>query len=281
MSINPFKIFRSTKPYVEGAGQLCEVSILQHSPILQPASMEEINVTELPDESVSQRVRQRRVPAPKGLQEAARRADESTGAPTGRTTRGPKLTRGQRNEMQIRATLGALVLSALTLGLAAFLLGLFHRGEWPSRPNARPIGDNENSTLQALTLLQDQGSPYVIVFYSTKCMACRNMRAPFLRASTLLEKFVPCFTAEVSHEVSRKLARQLNVTNVPSIHLVRGQTHDLYKGARDPHAIVDFIKDSLSDKPTTDEASHEQDETSHQQESEGKQNVLGSEANSN
>lgn len=179
----------------------------------------------------------------------------------GRQTEEPTLTRRQRNEMQIRATLGALVLSALTLSLAAFLLGFFNRGEWPARPNARPIADNENSTLQELTLLQDQGSPFVIVFYSTNCMACRNMRAPFLSASALLENLVPCFTAEVSHTVNRKLARQLNVTSVPSIYLVRGQIHYLYEGGRDPRAIADFVNNSVI-------AANTHDETLNQKESE-------------
>lgn len=233
--------------------------------------MEEINVIQFPDEVGSHRVRQRHVPAPKRLQEVAQRANgpvtssgQSSEVSTVAQNDKAVLTRGQRHEMQIRAAIGALVLSLLTLALAAFLLGLFHHGEWPAQPNARPIDDNHISALQTLTQLQDQGSPYVIVFYSTKCMGCRHMRAPFLRASTLLEHVAPCFTAEISHKSTRKLARQLNVTSVPSIYVVRGQTHDVYSGKRDPDAIFKFVNDSLA-------TTHIGEETSHQQASDDKQ----------
>lgn len=223
--------------------------------------MVEIDIGETSADTESHRVRQRRVPVPKGSWRVKRETDDNSKEPlsvpdTKSSRPETTFTRRQRYILQFRATLGALVLSAITLAIAAFLLGLFQRGEWPTQSNAYAIEDATASEHQKqIAHLQETNSPYVIIFYSTKCMACRRMRAPYIRASAELSDFAPCFMAEVSQNVSRSLARKLNVTAVPSIFLVKGQANHLYDGSPDVAAIVRFVQNNIAEKNDHETAS--------------------------
>lgn len=158
-----------------------------------------------------------------------------------RQDKGESKTPSVRNSTQ--SFLVALVLSAMSLLLVGYFLGLFHTKSWAESANLHAVDSSEQH--DAMESINATGKPFVIAFYTTSCMACRRMRKTYERASKLLLDEAPCFAAELSQPINKRWIDVFQLRAVPAVYFVRGAHRAQYKGDRDAEKLVEFVKSEL------------------------------------
>lgn len=133
----------------------------------------------------------------------------------------------------------AFILSVLTVAVFGYATGMFSTATWV------PPG-LDVATLQARNA---SGAPFVLAFYSTSCIACRRMRAPFQKAAKALN--VPCFAVDVSggraersDDVNAWLALYA-VRTIPSVYYVKAARRVKYNGPPSASKIQKFVGEEL------------------------------------
>lgn len=144
--------------------------------------------------------------------------------------------------LQLRNLSMATKMAGLTFLIGMWLLGFFSSGDWPEKVNVHAVSlpSRQYDALQANVR---EGAPFMVAFYSAKCMACRRMQSPFLQAGQRLEGVLPFYSVSAVQPGVRDLLKQYDVKLVPSVIFVNGNGVRVpYVDRAEAHHIVGFVK---------------------------------------
>lgn len=149
--------------------------------------------------------------------------------------------RRQQQAPLFQTLMAAILLSALTLVVMSFAMGLFNFSTWDNEKNV--IGEEISSIEQ----VNSTGKPFILAFYSKACIACRRMRRPYQAAAkSVLNSFhVQSFAADVDKKEISPWIGLYGVEVVPSLYFVHAGRRVMYRGSPVSKKIIKFITDEL------------------------------------
>lgn len=155
-------------------------------------------------------------------------------------------SRPRSKTFELSVSVVTLVLCLATMAGSLWYFGILSSGVWPESSHITLVHTESDADALLARVTDSLNTPFVIVFYSDSCLACRRMKGQYYPAARRSD--LPFYAVRYSKQVAN-LVKHFDIQFVPAVYVVvpsKGSAAiSLYRGSFKSDSILKFVQETV------------------------------------